>query len=201
MLDLLTADRPFSHPWYISAMAASYSSHRPDALPFVFRDHVLPAFAPAFDRIGDATSHELNAYWFAQNTSVPLAAFEPAFAAKMRDPSSAERRGAAAALAAESDLTPATWTPRAPLQHLCGGVDDEQVPFATLRAAADAWGITLIATAGGHVDGIAECHKIALVNLTAAAHAAAVPPSPPLPPAAPAKAFTYAERRRSRSNC
>ena len=139
MLDLLTADRPFSHPWYISAMAASYSSHRP-ALPFVFRDHVLPAFAPAFDRIGDATSHELNAYWFAQNTSVPLAAF--AFAAKMRDPSSAERRGAAAALAAESDLTPATWTPRAPLQHLCGGVDDEQVPFASLRAAADAWGIS-----------------------------------------------------------
>ena len=62
--------------------------------------HVLPAFAPAFDRIGDATSHELNAYWFAQNTSVPLAAFDPAFAAKMRDPSSAERRGAAAALAA-----------------------------------------------------------------------------------------------------
>ena len=167
MLDLLTADRPFSHPWYISAMAASYSSHRPDALGFVFRDHVLPAFAPAFDRIGDATSHELNAYWFAQNTSVPLAAFEPAFAAKMRDPSSAERRGAAAALARESDLTPATWTPRA-LQHLCGGVDDEQVPFASLRAA-DAWGITLIATAGGHVDGIAECHKIALENLTAAA--------------------------------
>ena len=66
------------------------------------------------------------------------------------------------------------------------------MPFASLRAAADAWGITLIATAGGHVDGIAECHKIALENLTAAAHAAAVPPSPPLPPAAPAEAFTYA---------
>ena len=64
------------------------------------------------------------------------------------------------------------WKPDAPVQHLCTGTDDLEVPPAQVYAAAERWGVKLLKQVGkGHSDGIAQCHLIALSNMTASAAA------------------------------
>ncbi len=113
----------------------------PEATP-AFEPHLRDVFRAGYeDR--SATSEELNALFATHGNSVPLDAFNAAYQAEMRNTSSPIRQAWHQLFQTHSDLH-SGWVPRAPVQHLCTGVNDSQVLPQIAINAGEAWNVTVL---------------------------------------------------------
>ena len=164
MLELFTAPQAYSNPGYLAMVGKSLRAYLPNATP-EFEPFIHPAFVGAYhDR--SATSAQLNALFETYGSGFPLDAFNATYQATMRDRTSDVYAAWQVAFREHSDLHRG-WTPRAPLQHLCTGGADEQVPPNISVAAGEYWNLTTIVLPGlAHTDGIASCLLVAARNMT-----------------------------------
>ena len=171
MYDVLSSStEPYAHPWYLTAVAKAYATFHAGVLPAGFEARILADFQTLWDEQldGSTSIQQLDDTWAGQ--AYPLNAVDAAYRSELRD-RAAGSAGAdfVAAFEAHSDLHTG-WTPSAPVQHLCTGDADEQVPATISVAAGARWGMTTLLVPGKtHTAGIAECHRLAIFNMTAAA--------------------------------